>query len=87
VMLVEVSDTTYGKDSGRKLRGYARTGVQAYWIVDSNRRLVEVYSDPSLSGYGASATYGEADAVPVVIDGTGYGQVVVADLLPRPRRS
>ena len=27
VILVEVSDTTYSKDSGRKLRKYARTGV------------------------------------------------------------
>lgn len=83
VVLVEVSDTTYSKDSGRKLRKYARTGVQAYWIVDINRRLVEVYSGPGSSGYGAPEIHREADAVPVVIDGKGYGQVFVADLLPR----
>jgi len=32
---------------------------------------------------GAPEIHREADAVPVVIDGKGYGQVFVADLLPR----
>ena len=53
-MPVEVSDTTYSKDSGRKLRKYARTGVQAYWIDHINRRLVEVSPGPDSSGYGTS---------------------------------
>ena len=45
-LLVEVSDTTYAKDSGPKLRRYASFRIPVYWIVDLNRRIVEVRTGP-----------------------------------------
>jgi hypothetical protein len=85
-LLVEVSDTTYAKDSGPKLRRYATYCIRVYWIVDLNRRLVEVYTRPfgrgKQAGYGQCNIYREGDRIPVELDGQEVGQVAVSDLLP-----
>ena len=54
-LLVEVSDTTYAKDSGPKLRRYASYRIPVYWIVNLNRRIVEVRTGPF--GKGKQAGY------------------------------
>ena len=46
LLVIEVSDTTYLKDSGSKLRMYARAGVPEYWIVNQPQDRVEVYRQP-----------------------------------------
>jgi Uma2 family endonuclease len=46
ILVIEVSDTTYRKDAGPKLRTYAKTGVPDYWIVNLVKQQVEVYRDP-----------------------------------------
>jgi Uma2 family endonuclease len=85
-LLVEVSDTTYAKDSGQKLRRYASFRIPVYWIVDLNRRIVEVRTGPfgrgKQAGYTLSHTYREGDVVPVELDGQEVGRVAVSDLLP-----
>src|SRR3954452_2088697 len=45
-LVIEVSDTTYTKDSGAKLRLYARADVPDYWIVNIPADRVEVYRQP-----------------------------------------
>jgi Uma2 family endonuclease len=45
-VVIEISDTTYRKDSGIKLRSYAAAGIQDYWIVNLKQRRVEVYRKP-----------------------------------------
>src|SRR5438874_973169 len=47
IHLVEVSDTTYKKDSGVKLRKYAEHGIKDYWIINIPADRVEVYRDPA----------------------------------------
>jgi Uma2 family endonuclease len=85
-LVVEVADTSYAKDSGPKLRRYARFRIPGYWIVDLNRRVVEVRAQPSgkgkLAAYGRCDVYQEQDHVPVVRDGHEVGRIPVADLLP-----
>jgi hypothetical protein len=85
-LLVEVSDTTYAKDSGPKLRRYASFRIPVYWIVDLNRRMVEVRTGPfgkgKQAGYAVCHTYREGDLVPVELDGQEVGRVAVSDLLP-----
>ena len=80
-LLVEVSDKTYPKDSGPKRRAYAKRGIPAYWIVDVNRRVVEVYT-LGAQGLTLNATFTELQAVPLVLDGTDFGLVAAADLFP-----
>ena len=45
-LLIEVSDTTYRRDSGPKLRKYAFHGVPQYWIENLGADRVEVYREP-----------------------------------------
>jgi len=85
-LLVEASDTTYAKDSGPKLRRYAASRIPVYWIVDLDRRIVEVrtrpYGEGKQAGYARCDIYREGDQIPVELDGQQVGQVAVADLLP-----
>ncbi len=81
-LIVEVSDTTYARDRGRKYRRYARQRIPVYWIVDLGRSVVEVHSDPGPSGYRRGETFTAADSVPVVIDGQEVARFAVADILP-----
>lgn len=81
-LIVEVSDTTYARDRGRKYRRYARRRIPVYWIVDLNRSLVEVYSDPAPRRYRRSETFLVGDSIPVVIDGQAVGQFLVSSILP-----
>lgn len=85
-LLVEVADTTYAKDRGPKYRRYASAGIPVYWIVDLNRRQVELHTDPA--GRGRAAAYRsdlivpEAGEVPVVLDGREVGRIAARDILP-----
>jgi len=86
-LLVEIADTSYAKDSGPKLRRYASFQIPVYWIVDLNRRLVEVRTLPfgkgKKAGYARCDIYLEHDLVPVVLDGAEVGRIAVVDLLPQ----
>jgi Uma2 family endonuclease len=85
-LLVEVADTSYPKDSGLKLRLYASFRIPIYWIVDLNRRLIEVRTEPfgkaKQAGYARCAVYQEQDQLPVVLEVIDLGRIVVDDLLP-----
>ena len=85
-LLAEISDTTYAKDSGPKLRRYATFRIPVYWIVNLNRRIVEVRTGPfgkgKQAGYAHCDLYREGDLVPVELDGQEVGRVAVTDLLP-----
>ena len=54
LFLVEVSDTSYRFDRNVKLPLYARAGVPEVWIVDLTHDVIEVFRQPSLSGYGST---------------------------------
>jgi Uma2 family endonuclease len=49
-VVVEISDKTYRKDSGIKLRQYASAGIQDYWIVNLNEKRIEVHRKPENRG-------------------------------------
>jgi Uma2 family endonuclease len=80
-LMIEVSDTTYAKDTKIKLRGYERCGLPYYWIVDLNRRRVEV-REMGTRGLAVPVFYKDNESVPVVLDGREYGRIDVRDLLP-----
>ncbi len=46
VLLIEVSDSTYKTDKGRKLEIYAASGVKEYWIVNIGEQQIEVHIAP-----------------------------------------
>lgn len=61
--VVEVADSSYERDVGEKLRGYATAGVRQYIIINLRNRTAEVYTDPDR----AAGTY----APPRVIEAGG----------------
>lgn len=81
-LIVEVSDTTYAKDRGLKYRRYAASRIPVYWIVDLNRRRVEVHSSPSGRSYRTVEFFEAADHLPVALDGVCVGHILVGDILP-----
>jgi hypothetical protein len=68
------------------LRRYASFQIPVYWIIDLNRRIGEVRTQPfgkgKQAGYARCDVYQEHDQVPVVLDGREAGRITVANLLP-----
>ena len=50
-LLIEVADTSLEYDRGPKLSMYSRADICEVWIVDLNELTIEVYREPSYSGY------------------------------------
>jgi Uma2 family endonuclease len=85
-LLIDVADTTYAIDRGKKWTQYAASRIPVYWIVNLPERRVEVYSEPSGRGkaasYQSTVMYGPDDKVPVVLQGRELGQLKVREILP-----
>jgi Uma2 family endonuclease len=87
VLLIEVSDRTYRKDSGIKLRKYAQWGVPEYWIFNLSAERIEAYREPqNPTGRLADCRYASVkhffrgDRIPVLA--RPQVQLAVDDLLP-----
>ena len=82
-LVVEVAERSLATDRGKKLQGYARSGIPVYWIVNVKDNQVELYTDPDPAGtYKSRVDYRPGADIPVVIDGQDVGRIAVADLLP-----
>jgi Uma2 family endonuclease len=81
-LLVEVSETTLDRDRGDKLSAYAAGGIPVYWIVNLVDHRVEVYSNPSPSGYQMRQDFTPDQDIPVVVGGIERGRIAVSDILP-----
>ena len=90
-LLIEVSDTTYHRDRGRKWRRYAAAGIPIYIIVRLKGfdTVIEVWT--GAKGRGSAARYTDivrysaraGESVPIELDGDAKGQVAVMDLVAR----
>jgi len=78
--IVEVAQDSIRKDQTVKVILYAEAGIQEYWIINLEKRRIEVHIDPlpEEGAYGSVNNYGEGS------DFTSpfAGEVVVAELLP-----
>ncbi|MBE9013033.1 Uma2 family endonuclease [Pseudanabaenaceae cyanobacterium LEGE 13415] len=62
-LLIEVSDSTIRYDRTIKIPLYAEDNIAEAWIVDVNAELVEVYRQPSASGYRSLQTYTRGQSI------------------------
>lgn len=62
-LLIEVSDSTIRYDRTVKIPLYAEDNIAETWIVDVNAELVEVYRQPSASGYRSLSTYTRGQSI------------------------
>ncbi len=91
-LLVEISDTTYHRDRGRKWRRYAAAGIPIYMIVRRKGpdTLIEVWTGPT--GRGTVARYADVvryraragESAPIEVDGSELGHIAVLDLVAGP---
>ncbi|MDR7454057.1 MAG: Uma2 family endonuclease [Armatimonadota bacterium] len=80
VLVVEVAAGALRFDQGPRATMYAQAGVREYWILDLERRVLEVHRHPRPSGYAAITVAGPGEAVaPEAVPDT---PLHVADLLP-----
>jgi Uma2 family endonuclease len=75
LLAVEVSLTTWSRDTGVKLAAYARNGIPEYWVVDPRPggRLVR-YRQPQCDV--EPAAYGDVVTVPLPDGRRSLAQVV-----------
>ncbi|MFN8531993.1 MAG: Uma2 family endonuclease [Dehalococcoidia bacterium] len=80
LLVVEVADTSYQRDSTIKLAIYTRAGIPEYWIVNLPRRRIEVFRSPEGRSYRETrhVTVGDEVAPAAFPDLV----IPVADLLP-----
>ena len=52
LLLIEVALTSYEYDRNLKLPLYAEAGIREVWLIALERRVIEVYRDPSGGSYG-----------------------------------
>jgi Uma2 family endonuclease len=81
-LVVEVAESSYRIDRVTKWAMYAASGVPVYWIIDLNRKRLEVHTEPRDSGYSRIALLDPADEVPLTLDGREVARFVVRDILP-----
>jgi Uma2 family endonuclease len=84
-LLIEVADTTLGRDRGEKQLAYARGGVPVYWIVNLVDRQLEIYTSPTPTGYRNRRVLAPSEYVSVVIGRREIGRIAVSAILPKDR--
>ena len=63
LLLIEVSDSTLRYDRNDKLPLYAEAGIAEVWIIDVNKRQLEVYRQPDEDRYRFVETLTREDSV------------------------
>lgn len=63
LLLIEVAESSMQHDRERKIPVYGRCGITETWLVDVNVRQVEIYREPSPSGYRTVLMRGEQDCI------------------------
>lgn len=82
--VIEVADSSYDRDSGEKLTGYARAAIQQYVILNLLNRTAEVYSDPHSSDgtYAAHEILAENQSFSLRVGDDEYLAIALTELLP-----
>jgi Uma2 family endonuclease len=82
-LIIEVSATSYATDRQTKWFTYAASGVPVYWILDLNRGVLEVHTDPAPEGwYRTSRTLGPDDEATIELDAKEVARFPVREILP-----
>jgi Uma2 family endonuclease len=68
LVVIEVADTSADADRAEKVPLYARSRIPETWIVDLDRRVIDVYDRAEINGYQEHRRFGAGDKLssPVV---------------------
>jgi Uma2 family endonuclease len=79
-LVIEVADSSLERDRHEKGPIYAAAGIAHYWILNVVNQSVEIYSDPSASGYQTHADFTLGHDLSLVLDGQQAATIPVHDL-------
>jgi Uma2 family endonuclease len=82
ILVVEVSDATLHYDQTRKLRLYARAGIEEYWIVNLVARQLEVHRQPDAGQERYKQVQILTSEESVTPQAAPQASIAVTDLLP-----
>ncbi len=62
-LVIEVADSTLKQDCEVKDKLYARSSIAEYWVIDIKNRQVQIFRDPTPTGYGSQLILTETHSV------------------------
>ena len=65
LLLIEVADTTIETDKNDKIPLYSEMNIKEVWLVDINSECIEVYRNPSLTGYQQIETFFKGQTISI----------------------
>ncbi len=82
--VIEVADSSYERDTGEKLVGYARAGIAQYIVINLRNRTAEVYSQPDAAAgtYPPPTVLGEHESLSLRVGDQDYFSIRLLELLP-----
>jgi len=81
-LIIEVSDSTLGRDRGAKMRLYAAYGIKEYWILNLIDRQLELYTEPTeAEGYTNRQSIPREDTFVSPL----LGELRAADFMPKAK--
>ena len=66
LLIIEISDTTLGRDRVTKSLAYAKAGIQQYLVMNLNNETLEEYREPDEDGYQFKRTLRKGDSLNLV---------------------
>lgn len=66
LLIIEVSDTTLGRDRFAKGLAYAKAGIRQYLVLNVQEETVEDYRNPNADGYGSKQTFQKGESFSLV---------------------
>jgi hypothetical protein len=81
--VIEVADSSYERDAGEKLAGYARAGIEQYVILNLRNRTAEIYTRPlpDAGTYSAKHVIAETDRLALRVGPEQFLEIPLRDLL------
>lgn len=65
MLIIEVADSTVRDDRKYKVPRYARAGIPEVWLVNINKKVVEVYSAPVGGKYQSIMRVGRGQSLTI----------------------
>ena len=82
--VVEVADSSYERDTGEKLAGYAEAAIGQYIVINLRNRTAEIYADPDPAEkrYPPPMIVGASGSLELRVGEGEFFPVSLAELLP-----
>jgi hypothetical protein len=82
--VIEVADSSYERDTGEKLAGYAKAGVPQYLVINLRARTAEIYTSPDVATgtYPPARIVRESETLPLRVEEAEFVSIALSELMP-----